>query len=54
MPLLWTRGRVLLDMPLRISNLPALSSRKCLGDDLQRDYLGLSGLRRGSSGLIRK
>ena len=54
MPLLWAWRRVLLDLSLRISNLPALSSGKCLGDDLQWDYLGLPGLRGGSSCLTRK
>lgn len=41
MSLLWARGRVLLDLPVRISNLPAMYARQCLGDDLQQYYLDL-------------
>lgn len=42
MPLLRAWRRVLLDLLMRISNLPALYARQCLGDELQQYYLDLS------------
>ena len=37
---------VLLDLPVRVCHMPAVHVRKPVGHDLQRYYLGVSGLRR--------
>lgn len=52
LPLLRARGGLLLGLPLRVSNLPELPERKCLGLDLQRHHLDLSRLRTGQVFLI--
>ncbi len=45
MPLLWQGGGILLDLFLRISNLPPLLSGERLGIDRKQCYLDLPGLR---------
>ncbi|MBI5583890.1 MAG: hypothetical protein HY892_08700 [Deltaproteobacteria bacterium] len=52
MPLLRPGGTILLGLSLRVSDLPGLYERKCLGNDLQRHYLDLPGLWCGQVFLI--
>ena len=45
MSLLWETSAFLLEMPLRLRNLPGMHDGKFLGDVVQRNNLGVPGLR---------
>ena len=45
LPLLPANRRFLLAVPMRVCHLPVLHAREHVGDDLQRHYLAVPGLR---------